>query len=344
MAIRGFTLTSIASRHASTASSRRRIDSGDHGAAAVRESPDAVRVHQRGLGPGLDHQRVPVEPGQVDQGQCPGSRAGSGWPATSAASPGPSTHPWPPRVAAAVPLPVPPAPIAVSSASRSVSLRDSLAVVASSSAALISSSAQVKTSAGCRSANGIRSTASRRERDRSSAASRRARPRGRHTPRQPTAPSPVRPRPRSPAPTRWRRPRRSQRHQPAPGANGHRHVVRVIGRRAQQEHRPLRRLLDSLQQSVGRTLGEPVRVLDDHHLPAAGGRPAGGDLHQRRISATEIDRPSGATTRTSACVPCNVVRQPGHSPQPGRSSVTALQRRRRTRAPCDRSARSRAGR
>src|SRR5947208_3267703 len=40
-----------------------------------------------------------------------------------------------------------------------------------------------------------------------------------------------------------------------------------------------------------------------------------------RISATEMDRPSGSTTRTSACVPASVVWQPLHSPQPGGVSV-----------------------
>jgi adenylate cyclase len=35
-----------------------------------------------------------------------------------------------------------------------------------------------------------------------------------------------------------------------------------------------------------------------------------------RISATEIDRPSGTTTCTSACVPAIDVRQPGHVPHP----------------------------
>ena len=45
--------------------------------------------------------------------------------------------------------------------------------------------------------------------------------------------------------------RLAQRHQPASGPDGHRDVVRVRRRGAEQEHRPRRRLLDRLEQGVG---------------------------------------------------------------------------------------------
>ena len=81
-----------------------------------------------------------------------------------------------------------------------------------------------------------------------------------------------------------------------------------------------RRLLDDLEQGVGRALGQPVGVLDHHDLPAAGA--AGGATRSARcarISATPMDRPSGMTRadigvgarhrrRTGAAVPA-----PGHA-------------------------------
>ena len=112
----------------------------------------------------------------------------------------------------------------------------------------------------------------------------------------------------------------------APRADRHRHVLRVVRRRAQQEHRALRWFLDGLQQGVGRALGQPVGVVDDHDLPAATGRPAGGGLHQRahlRDGDGQAFRDDDADVGVR---PAIVVRQPGHSPQPGRSS-RALQRR-----------------
>ena len=59
--MRGFTLTSIASRQARTASSRRRIDSRDHWAAAVLESPARFHAESRmpAYGPpALSHQEI----------------------------------------------------------------------------------------------------------------------------------------------------------------------------------------------------------------------------------------------------------------------------------------------
>ena len=72
--------------------------------------------------------------------------------------------------------------------------------------------------------------------------------------------------------------------QPAARADRHRHVVGVQRRRAEQEDGARRRLLDRLEQRVGRLLGEPVGVLDDDDLPASERRAAGGAGRRRPAS------------------------------------------------------------
>ena len=77
-----------------------------------------------------------------------------------------------------------------------------------------------------------------------------------------------------------------------------------------------RRLLDRLEQRVGRGLGEPVGVLDQHDLPAAQRRRRPAVSTIARISWTAIDSPSGTTMCTSAWVRERTVWQPGQTPQP----------------------------
>ena len=66
------------------------------------------------------------------------------------------------------------------------------------------------------------------------------------------------------------RARRGQGDQPAPRADGRQHVL--DGRGAQHPDGALGRLLDRLEQRVAGLVGEPVGVLDDHHLPAPADR------------------------------------------------------------------------
>ncbi|RAO27506.1 hypothetical protein ONO86_06107 [Micromonospora noduli] len=66
-----------------------------------------------------------------------------------------------------------------------------------------------------------------------------------------------------------------QGYDPTARPDGHRDVVRVGGRSAEQEDRPRWGFLDRLEQRIAGGLGEPVGVLDDHHLPAPAGRGAG---------------------------------------------------------------------
>ena len=57
-----------------------------------------------------------------------------------------------------------------------------------------------------------------------------------------------------------------------PAARTDRRQQVLDGRRAEHPHRAIGGLLDRLEQGVGGLLGEPVGVLDDHHLPAAADR------------------------------------------------------------------------
>ena len=66
------------------------------------------------------------------------------------------------------------------------------------------------------------------------------------------------------------RPGRREGEVAAPRADGRQDVLG--GRRAQQPHGAVGRLLDRLEQRVARRVGEPVGVLDDHHLPARADR------------------------------------------------------------------------
>ena len=172
--------------------------------------------------------------------------------------------------------------MAVFSASFSASSRVPLTWLASASAAFTRSSAQSKTSESLRRLSGMRSTDSRRSRAAASVARRRARPTwpphtdAAHVAIDDSMPSRSR---RTSAIAGAVGVRSAE--VAAPRADRHRDVLRVVRRRGQQEHRPLRRLLDRLQQRVRRALGQAVGVGDDHYLPAGAGRPACGDLYQR---------------------------------------------------------------
>ena len=113
-------------------------------------------------------------------------------------------------------------------------------------------------------------------------------------------------------------------------------------RRAEHPDGARRRLLERLEQGVGRRVGvggEPVGVLDDDDAPAAHRRPEGGELDELRgPRATLMDRPSVATTSTSAWLPSRAVRHSRHSPA---AAGGALERGRER--PCRRRA-PRAGR
>jgi len=249
----------------------------------------------------------PVESPSGRSGPGPASRAGFGWRGTSAASPVPSTHP---RRAGgdAVPLPVPPAPIAVLNASVSAALRSSLAETASASAAFTRASALVKMSRTAQPQR-IANTDSRRCRACGSVASRgpgdvaaadRRRPprRGRSMPSRCSNTSAMA------AVAGVRRLSARQRDRIVTEMSSGGRTARRAGTRSGPAA-PRR-----LEQRVGRALGQPVGVLDDHDLPAPGGRPLGRDLHQRPHFPHRDGQPFRHDEPTSAWVPCMVVRQP----------------------------------
>ncbi len=70
------------------------------------------------------------------------------------------------------------------------------------------------------------------------------------------------------------------------------------------------------------------------HRPSEGSRAAVATTV--RISATEIDRPSGTTRRTSGCVPASTVRQAEQTPQPGGPSPMHCKAAASARAATDR--------
>ena len=133
--------------------------------------------------------------------------------------------------------------------------------------------------------------------------------------------------------------RRPQRHHPAARTDRHRDVLRVHRRRAEQEDRPRRRLLDGLEQRVRRRLGEPVGVLDQHapatcrrwaRPPRASPgracrrrrcvRPSGIDQPDVRVGAGERSAAGRCTRRTRHCGHCSAAakaRAATERPEPG---------------------------
>ena len=134
--------------------------------------------------------------------------------------------------------------------------------------------------------------------------------------------------------------RRTQAEQPAARADRRQGVLH--GGRAQQPHRPRRRLLDRLEQrrwprprSTGR---RPRRTITCQRPPA-------GDSDARRtrsrVSLTPMDSRSVRTNSTSAWVPTSVVWQPSQKPQPGaapsaRSGLTHCRAAAKARAAVER--------
>ena len=108
------------------------------------------------------------------------------------------------------------------------------------------------------------------------------------------------------------------------------------GRRAQQERPSAPAAPRRLQQRVRRRLGESVGVLDHHDLPATERRTAAAVATTARISATEIDSPSGTTDRTSGWLRLSTVWHAEHSPQPGRPAAQHCRAAASARAATDR--------
>ncbi len=132
----------------------------------------------------------------------------------------------------------------------------------------------------------------------------------------------------------------AQRHQPAARADGHGHVVGMRGRCAQQEDRARRRLLDGLEQRVGRGLGEAVGVLDHDDLPAAErGQPRrrGDDGAHLGNRDRQPLRDDGVDVRMAAAQ-CGVAARAFAT---ARLAVADALQRRRERARRDRPARAR---
>jgi hypothetical protein len=112
----------------------------------------------------------------------------------------------------------------------------------------------------------------------------------------------------------------TERDVPTPRTQGDGDVLGVHRRCAQEEHRAGRRLLDHLEQRIGGRLGEPVGILDDDDLPAAGSGAAGRQLHDvtddghRQTQAVGDDMPD-----IGVC--------PGHHRHAGTAVTTAGVRR-----------------
>ena len=80
--------------------------------------------------------------------------------------------------------------------------------------------------------------------------------------------------------------RDAQHDRPSARANRHHDVLRAG--RAQQPHGAWRRLLDRLEQHVGRALGHPVGVLDEDHAPPPARRRALGE-RDKRTGLVDLD-------------------------------------------------------
>ena len=250
---------------------------------------------------GVHEQHVAVEGGEVDQRAVEGVALRAGGPRLLPPLEVASSRRRCRAPAAAVPLPVPPAPSATCSASVSP------ASSSADSAAASASAARTRWSAASRQASSEVSDAGM-----ASTVGRGARARRRRGPAAATVRrAPARPRPPSAAPSSASRRARST---SATASGGgvrsvtSRHRERIVTdtssgcrrRRAQQEHRARRRLLDRLEQRVGRLLGEPVGVLDQDDLPAAEcGAPGRRARPPRASRPREIDSPSGTTAWTS---------------------------------------------
>ena len=328
--MRGLTLSSSASRHASTASSRRSAPSGVAPAASRRTSAVGVRVDRHG--PSAPHwveQDVAVEGGQVDQRPVERVPLGPGGPGL-----------------------LPPLQLLERAGAAAGGGRRALAGAAGAERLLQRlglRAVQLGRQRG-RLRLGRRRPAGRRRRsrrrDRSARPAPPAPPRAARAPpgRGPAA-GPGRRGPGPPAPPT--RPSsgsmpsrrtstsatasgggRAQRDHPAARPDGDRRRRRG-GSTARRAGRPsggggsstaLSSALDAA--SVSRSASS---ISTTCQRPATGSRAAVST--SARISFTAIDRPSGTTRRTSAWVPARTVWQPAHSPQPRRRARTAGRRR-----------------